>query len=62
MARHNDILDQFKNFVDEFDFRNSEHLDTVCFIHSSATNLIKFKKRKMEKTYTDNAYIEKIRK
>jgi len=29
MARHNDILDQFKACVDEFDFRNIEHVDTV---------------------------------
>jgi len=29
MARHNEILEQFKTCVDEFDFRNIEHITVV---------------------------------
>jgi len=35
MARHNEILEQFKACVDDFDFRNVEHINTVCIIDTA---------------------------
>lgn len=32
MARHGEILDSFKNKVDNFDFTNEEHVTCVCTI------------------------------
>lgn len=34
MARHGEILDSFKQKVDNFDFRNEEHVTCVSFVYS----------------------------
>ena len=31
MARHGEILNNFKSKIDGFDFTNDEHLTSVCF-------------------------------
>lgn len=33
MARHGEILDSFKQKVDNFDFTNEEHVTCVCTVH-----------------------------
>lgn len=38
MARHGEILDLFKNKVDNFDFTNEEHIKCVC-IHVDICSL-----------------------
>lgn len=39
MARHGEILDSFKQKVDNFDFTNEEHVTCVC-MHSALHNHI----------------------